>query len=636
MASFTEEADNAKRSLSQEDLTNLSKKSRIDEHGKQVTIQQSNELNQDGSNLVSTLAKKDRKKYHKAINLGQKVKISDGKLFLYPKIAFRQHNSFISLNDLRLLILATLDSGHKVPRWAEILERHKIKKVVVVDIPVLDPTVLDIEALDLTISKETTLNSYNTLLNKRGEFFKYFGVSNIESDPIAIIGTGPGDKRRGLQNRFSQLLQCKMTKGQLKKLRHEPTEIDGNVIPNAEELMLTLEDLVEENFPLHHSLQHDTPLPDGWVDTKEGTGSIKKLLAMDCEMCKSENRRVLTKVALVDEDHNILLNEFVKPDTPITDYVTQYSGVDAKSLEGVTTTLADIQNKLMDYIDGDTILVGHGLVNDLRAVKMRHPYIIDTSVIYHHDNGPPYKAPLRGLALRYLNKRIQQHHQEENNDDDTNTNTSYTQSTVQVEEQPIGHDPCEDAIASLELTQLKMKMGFKFGLHMDYVTENILDRLEQQKKTGVVIDVQAKYNNVLTRELKDNPNFYNMVSNTQAVDKAIQQHASNDLVMMKLGQEDMNDDLIRTDTIIATYLEHVRKIYDHLEPDTVILMLTGHYNNDELERYRKKWLAYKLDLRTRLLNEIPENERWTEQDEQQHSTLLELAKRFLVFPFVKN
>ena len=55
----------------------------------------------------------------------------------------------------------------------------------------------------------------------------------------------------------------------------------------------------------------------------------------------------------------------------------------AKDLENVTTRLTDVQADLRALLPDDCILVGQSLNFDLKAMKMMHPYIIDTSVIFN-------------------------------------------------------------------------------------------------------------------------------------------------------------------------------------------------------------------------------------------------------------
>ena len=44
----------------------------------------------------------------------------------------------------------------------------------------------------------------------------------------------------------------------------------------------------------------------------------------------------------------VLLDELVRPPNPITDYLTQHSGITPAMMEGVITTLADVQVPLVD------------------------------------------------------------------------------------------------------------------------------------------------------------------------------------------------------------------------------------------------------------------------------------------------
>jgi RNA exonuclease 1 len=78
----------------------------------------------------------------------------------------------------------------------------------------------------------------------------------------------------------------------------------------------------------------------------------------------------VARISLVDENNATVLDEFIVPDNEIVDYLTQYSGITAKRIEGVTTKLTDIQKKLQELITYDTILVGHALENDMKVLKV--------------------------------------------------------------------------------------------------------------------------------------------------------------------------------------------------------------------------------------------------------------------------
>jgi RNA exonuclease 1 len=125
-------------------------------------------------------------------------------------------------------------------------------------------------------------------------------------------------------------------------------------------------------------------------------------------------------------------------------------------LTPVTTTLRDIQKKLLEILHPRTILIGHSLNSDLTALKITHPFIIDTAVIYPHPRGPPLKSSLKWLAQRYLNREIQKGH--------GTTGPG------------AGHDSIEDARTCLDLVKLKCEKGKEWGTS-DSQGENIFKRV---------------------------------------------------------------------------------------------------------------------------------------------------------------
>lgn len=96
---------------------------------------------------------------------------------------------------------------------------------------------------------------------------------------------------------------------------------------------------------------------------------------------------------------------------------------------------------------------------DLDALKMTHPFVIDTSIIFQHPRGPPLKSSLKWLAQKYLNREIQKGHGSS------------------------GHNSIEDAQACLDLVRKKCEKGSKWGT-AEAEAESIFKRLSRAPKSG--------------------------------------------------------------------------------------------------------------------------------------------------------
>lgn len=147
------------------------------------------------------------------------------------------------------------------------------------------------------------------------------------------------------------------------------------------QLLLSGWQMVEENFPLPIKGLMEKKYV-GYVLTKDKYKDVtasSPMFALDCEMCKTTIMDLeVTRVSIVDEENKVVYEQLVKPDNKITDYLTQFSGITPKMMKNVTKRLEEVQKDLREILPPDAILIGQSLNGDLHALKMMHPYIIDT------------------------------------------------------------------------------------------------------------------------------------------------------------------------------------------------------------------------------------------------------------------
>ncbi|XP_054706424.1 RNA exonuclease 1 homolog [Uloborus diversus] len=157
--------------------------------------------------------------------------------------------------------------------------------------------------------------------------------------------------------------------------------------------------------------------------------------SLDCEMCYTTAGSELTRITVIGTDLKPVYESFVKPQNKVLDYNTRFSGITEENLQNVRTTLHDVQAVLLCIFNDKTILIGHSLESDFKALKLFHKVVIDTSVVFPHKNGLPFKRALRTLMAEKLNKIIQ---------NDVG-----------------GHDSHEDAAACMELMLWKIQEDLK-------------------------------------------------------------------------------------------------------------------------------------------------------------------------------
>ena len=132
-----------------------------------------------------------------------------------------------------------------------------------------------------------------------------------------------------------------------------------------------------------------------------------KAIGIDCEMGFTTKGFELLRVSAIDFfSGEEVLDVFVRPKGEVIDLNTKWSGI--LKIDETALTFEDLVCLLGEVMDMNTILIGHGLENDLNAMRIIHEKIIDTAILYpKHKSSPTRKFPLKHLAFKYLGKNIQ-------------------------------------------------------------------------------------------------------------------------------------------------------------------------------------------------------------------------------------
>lgn len=208
--------------------------------------------------------------------------------------------------------------------------------------------------------------------------------------------------------------------------------------------------------------------PNKWVNEEE---EKRRAIAVDCEMGYTTYGMELIRVtATVFPTGETLLDALVRPLGDILDLNSLYSGVFPEMMtlakpplklnapyppiEGpimnptapATHEVPQIpilpspqaaREVLLGYITPKTPIIGHSLDNDLHALRLCHPSVVDTSILFPHSRGLPLRNRLKYLVSGLLGREIQ------------------------VEGDENGHDSAVDARCAAELVRYKIRERFK-------------------------------------------------------------------------------------------------------------------------------------------------------------------------------
>ena len=107
------------------------------------------------------------------------------------------------------------------------------------------------------------------------------------------------------------------------------------------------------------------------------------------------------------------MDKFVRPEGKVLDLNEKYSGIqhrhiDPKQNKKCVKNLKEARSMVRAIVSEDCYLLGHSLESDLCTLKLMHQKCIDTSVVFPHKRGLPYKRALKTLMHEYCGLVIQQ------------------------------------------------------------------------------------------------------------------------------------------------------------------------------------------------------------------------------------
>ncbi|CAB3986032.1 small RNA degrading nuclease 5-like isoform X2 [Paramuricea clavata] len=441
-----------------------------------------------------------------------------------------KENNVVKIKEIQQLFLASLlkPGENPLPKWAS-FERSQINRIAVV--------------LLKYVSAKIFSDNEDCMLNLSQMFDVVFPYSNeghhvyVESPAHSLLSVVQKNTKTSKVTRNALTL-------------------------HAKDYVLTENQLIKNDFlipGLSKDADNVSTIP---LSSTAELSCSSQIFALDCEMCQSSRGKELTRISVVDSTHQVIYDTLVKPENPIIDYLTRFSGITEHDLCNVTTTLKDVQEKLKEIIPPDAILVGHSLEFDFASLQFFHNKVIDTSVIYGDSRGMGFKPSLKYLAKKYLEEKIQ---------DNSN-----------------GHCSIEDARTCMHLVQLKITKGPDFGLEDVRDEISLFDHLrEKSTKTGVMVDRKANI-----KQYSGCADSIPCSSDEEVVEHLIKALPKYDIIWsqfhnmdsLKPGtankQENVKSLLQKMDTNLA-------EIHENLPKGTLFVVILGAADTSRIKRLRE-------------------------------------------------
>lgn len=504
-----------------------------------------------------------------------------------PILKFEKSSIKKKFTVLRDLSLFALNASDECPDNIKLTSRNSIEKVITILVP------------NLPIKFFNINSNLPSILPIENNIPKELGFLKEQFDEI-IVTTAPGNKH-SIYPTMNAFVQRPLNKKE-KKILTDKLKNEKMSIPK---LKMSLSQLNENKYPIHPETEGLTPeliepLKNDWVDTKNFEHDGSHTFAVDCEMCETATGKVLTRFSMVDFNGNVIIDEFVKPLEEITNYLTPFSGITKELLENVETSLKDIQVKFLSIVSSTDYLIGHSLENDLNVMKIRHPNIIDTSIIFEHPRGPPFKSSLKYITSKYLEKTIQEG----------------------------SHDSIIDSTSCLDLVKLKLIEGGLLGKVIS--NSSINEDIKRINKSTRIIDYG---------KVQPNQDIYVQCCNDELIYESIIDSIDNSELIVANFKNFEDETLTENQTIeLFKDLNHkLKKIYEKLPNNSILIISSGNGNLSEFNKLKQRKDLFGKEYSENLNSNSSEvKSSWTLDNEAELTKSLELARIGVSFVKIKN
>ncbi|NWZ70025.1 I20L2 protein, partial [Acrocephalus arundinaceus] len=152
----------------------------------------------------------------------------------------------------------------------------------------------------------------------------------------------------------------------------------------------------------------------GSANTGGASPAPPKLVAIDCEMVGTGpggRTSSLARCSIVTYEGDVVYDQYVRPEAPIVDYRTRWSGIRRHHMDKAVP-FRRAQQEVLRILAGK-VVVGHAIHNDFKALRYSHPKALtrDTSQIplLNRRGGFPENVAisLKRLTKALLNQDIQ-------------------------------------------------------------------------------------------------------------------------------------------------------------------------------------------------------------------------------------